>query len=783
MAGSRLSRIRSLPVLVLAGLGCWPGPASGGTPIVEIRHHAAAERVRIEKRTAANETRLSFATLGRQFDLTLTTAPFAAGAGARPAAGEYLHGSADGLPGSWARITLRGREVSGALWTGTELLLLDGAARLRPYTRAPWEDDTLLIVNARDIVVRFDAIASSARDHAASDYFGGLAKQGAPARSISVGLVADAAFTSRHADARHRALAIANVADGIFSEQLDLHLDIATLSLLDEGTDPFTETSAAGLVVQLGNLKQSRIELREQGLVHLLSGREFDDDLVGSAELGAACGAANGAGVTQALGSVVDSLVMAHEIAHNLNAPHDGETGSACAGVGENFLMAPRYTGSAEFSGCSVNEIRRFLDTLDCLADVSVADVGVVAGENAATVAAKVATTQRFSVSNPTSETAFDVKVTLSADRPVTVLALTLNERLWCDRSGLPVTCELGPMYPGETVDIDLDFLVERSGAITLTATAVAANDAEPANDTASTDLEVLASTDLAIAMSPRLVDVRAGDEIRVETRVTNSGDLPSGALVDVYAGETVTLATIDGCSAPNPRWLTCDLGDLGALDDARFVFVMTIDADPMGPLDRKHYFVDARVTASGHDVAPDNNEAFVEAVAWGTVMDLAAAVSAALTAVEAGVPARIDATVSNAGVDTAPDVQLELRAQAGVDFRTIHSEKADCTLNAGLARCEASALAPGESVSVSVDVLSAQPGRTDIDLRAWNYDGLDTDLANNRATVAIDFLSASRDTSEAASGGGGRTSLLALTGLLLIAGLRVGRMRQRNPA
>ncbi|MGH8308590.1 MAG: M12 family metallo-peptidase, partial [Steroidobacteraceae bacterium] len=61
----------------------------------------------------------------------------------------------------------------------------------------------------------------------------------------------------------------------------------------------------------------------------------------------------------------------AHEIGHNFDAPHDGDTGAACASTPQSFLMAPRLNGSQQFSSCSIDQMARLATSGWCLADMA----------------------------------------------------------------------------------------------------------------------------------------------------------------------------------------------------------------------------------------------------------------------------------------------------------------------------------------------------------------------------------------------------------------------------
>ena len=87
---------------------------------------------------------------------------------------------------------------------------------------------------------------------------------------------------------------------------------------------------------------------------------------IGIAYLNAACGS-SGVGVSEAHRGATGSLIIAHEIGHNTGAPHDNQSGSACANEPGIFLMNPSINGSDELSSCSQDQINSFLAGVNCL--------------------------------------------------------------------------------------------------------------------------------------------------------------------------------------------------------------------------------------------------------------------------------------------------------------------------------------------------------------------------------------------------------------------------------
>jgi len=93
---------------------------------------------------------------------------------------------------------------------------------------------------------------------------------------------------------------------------------------------------------------------------------------VGLAWTGTMCSADRSCGIDEArFGSLpeLSANTIAHELAHNLNSPHDG-SGNSCPSTG--FIMASSSCANCgeipdEFSSCSISRVDSFVQNAPCL--------------------------------------------------------------------------------------------------------------------------------------------------------------------------------------------------------------------------------------------------------------------------------------------------------------------------------------------------------------------------------------------------------------------------------
>lgn len=297
-------------------------------------------------------------------------------------------GSIDGISDSWVRLTQHNGVMTGAIFDGVELFIIDEKKTVEPEMSA-WLKQDMAAAKAKTVIYRVsDTMDNSAcaaeaatnsiskkksyrklvkelQQKAAEEFPMAMAAE----KQITVTIVADTEYvSSSNGDVNGQVISQMNVVDGIFSEQVGVQFYIDNIiSLSNNG--PLTSTNPGTLLGDFNNYVNNNIG--NKGLAHLFSGKEFDGNVIGVAYMNAIC-QRHGTGTSQMGGrGVYGALTASHEFGHNFGAPHDNQSGSACSSTPGNYLMNPGLNGSDQFSQCSIDQMNSMISRVSCLDDVS----------------------------------------------------------------------------------------------------------------------------------------------------------------------------------------------------------------------------------------------------------------------------------------------------------------------------------------------------------------------------------------------------------------------------
>jgi hypothetical protein len=363
-------------VLLLAAT-LWAPPSGAAGSLVP--QHSEDLRPAFTRSSKGEVSTLEFTAFGRHFRLQLSRNPRFAQIAAGSAAQLYA-GTIEGLPGSWARISVLDGLPRGMIWDGRELFIIDagaegvndGAAGTVMYklSDAVLERSVSLtddvIDRPTDAGAGFDALVAELRVRTQA------LQAGAATEVVEISVLADAAFLARYpgeTEARDAILTRLNNVDGIFSSQVGVALQVASIHLADDIMGGLsTSNDSNELLEDLGRLRRDSGALSATGLTHLFTGRDLGGETAGVAYELALCSPRYSASLTEAHDSVaLDSLITAHEIGHLFGAPHDG-TGQCASTPQDQFIMAPKLsTTVSTFSQCSLDQIDAVLDSFSCV--------------------------------------------------------------------------------------------------------------------------------------------------------------------------------------------------------------------------------------------------------------------------------------------------------------------------------------------------------------------------------------------------------------------------------
>lgn len=202
-------------------------------------------------------------------------------------------------------------------------------------------------------------------------------------RALRVGIVVDSRFDEAHKNrGLARALSIMSSVDAIYQSQLGIALIVEAIRVYDDpATDPMRDKG--GTVGQiLSNFRSIRFNDErlpaDLSLVHLFTGHRDPERVIGLGWISTVC-RLDGYDMSVSTPFPFDTLLAAHEIAHNLGAVHDDDERCEVDNASKpHTLMWPEISGisTTEFSNCSRSFMQASknascnLDTIDASIDI-----------------------------------------------------------------------------------------------------------------------------------------------------------------------------------------------------------------------------------------------------------------------------------------------------------------------------------------------------------------------------------------------------------------------------
>ncbi|MFT4571761.1 MAG: hypothetical protein ACI8TX_002697 [Hyphomicrobiaceae bacterium] len=292
-----------------------------------------------------------------------------------PFDGVYYRGRVRGVAGSWASLRRGPHGAVGAIGLADGLLVLDDSSEATLY------DVPALIEGAS------------------------TPRVSSPMIELELAVVADNEFVERYGDgaATRMADVVASFA-AVFASQLNLKIRISASMIFEGNSDPFTEFSSSNLfndfrdaATEFGNWRGTQSgPVEDTDLAHLFSNKSFGASPPLNAEFGffgEVCSTSRGVSLSTAQSPAAASfqgLILAHEMGHNLNARHDGE--SPCESAPDGHIMASSATGTS-FSTCSVGVMADERDSASCLDPIQTTTTSTTTSTSTSTTSTSTTTT------------------------------------------------------------------------------------------------------------------------------------------------------------------------------------------------------------------------------------------------------------------------------------------------------------------------------------------------------------------------------------------------------
>jgi hypothetical protein len=703
-------------------------------------------------------------------------------------------GSMPNVQGSWARFSLIDEYVDGLIFDGNELLIIESAGNLRGLLPDLPPDDTIVVFRASDLTMPIDKslylidtngvfAADKLIEHTARQVQQATSGLPLPTRTVSLGLVAGSEYATIETPIQSL-LRDANRVDGIFSSQMDMHLRLEQLTVLDDQSDPFVGNDPAELLNQLIDFKQSTPAYAPLGLAHLQVRRDFPGNAIGIALFESVCGPRDGVGVSEGLHGV-SFITMAHEIAHNFGAPHDTESGSACESAAAGFIMAPEYTGSEEFSQCSLNQMEQFLSQVSCITTVGPGELELDVEPYDSDIFYGEATRVHYFANSIGNDSLFDGHTDVSMDTGLELIGFNVSAPYRnCSEpfQSTGANCDLGNLYSGESLRFFAEFTPKTTGLASIGVSVSALNDTDMSNNDGTLTFNIQPATTLWGQVSDQ-INVKPGLTKTATVVVENVGDFASAGSLRIFNDWGHTLAsTVPYCVQDDQYSLSCTLDTFAAHEVREVDFDITIVDDPVPPADVEYQTVFVETTTALHGSNPV--ALLINTIAiWGSYKDLRAEFVSTPGTVTVDGRAEFIVAAINDGPDDHPQLEIEVTVGPGERVDNVTSSDTTCTWTDEEASCSLDILNAGARVEATIEIVGVAVGRQTIRLNVANRPWWDYDTTNNVVTFDHQVIAKSNPGGPSGSGGGGGGSISIFSLVVGIFLLCCGHVMRRRRA
>ncbi len=507
-------------------------------PTFKVLYH---ESIKIETHAASTrEQRIHLEAYGKSFDLDLTPND---GIRAAVPAGrtdiQPLAGTVSGLPGSWVRLTKTRAGWHGMVFDGTEIYAIEPAADIADSAVQPLamgDPTSPVMYRLADALMsvgpNFGDTITHAPDASTTDtlpgappapatngettakkVFEALAKDMAasatqfPTKRLMTGVVADYEFATKFsADPVGAIIARMDIVDGIWSSQVGVKIALAPITVISTSQEPFTTTVPNDLLVQVRQYRSGSSQQMSLGVTHLMTGRDLDGNTVGIAYMGSVCQGDTAVSLSEGSHSTtMSALIAAHELGHNFNAPHDGDSSGACASTAQTFLMAPTINMSNQFSTCSLQLIQARIQTAQCLTAYTPPSVSLSVPSAAVSATPNGPLTLKFSVFAAGDDPSNNVAVNATLPTTLTFQSANVSGGT-CTQGAGTVTCQIGSLTSGDSRDVTLNVTTGTVGTSTVSVDVSSSNNSNTSNDSASISANIQDVVTAATATPPTQV-------------------------------------------------------------------------------------------------------------------------------------------------------------------------------------------------------------------------------------------------------------------------------------